>query len=485
MQEINDGMGNPGFGHSSLVVRLLDTPEVQRTGHIIQNGLCELAFPGIAYKRKAHLIGVARVGALTYNSIESKGFRMDDEEKSAIEALAITHDTGHSPFSHSISHIMERVSGMSHEDFSARIVRGDVSFYDYFMEKPHLLGEPSFVREMLSKYKSAESIPEILRSEGVDPAFVSSCLDDGGEGISIPSDKMFIKNLIDGKIIDIDKMDYLPRDSRAANVPEGYVDPGRMISSMNVVDFGGQKRLALSDDSLDMLGFWVKARKYMRQNVYTHKTVLKGETMLAEAVKRSMPYFRENDIEVHWLTDGKLMGLLTEYDSISCSLVSDLMYGRPFKYSEAFSIKSRAVPAAGDDPNMEKLLAIEAFEDDSGYFFPEDSVRRGILDVANRSGRRMDEHEILIYQNRVPAGDALSGKMDLMIYRNNNPSEAVPLSSLMENGSYDGHAEELVSQMKKPDFSTYFAVYCPKEHAERVRKATENFIQDIMADGCK
>lgn len=480
-KEINDGEDR-AFEHSELVIALLDTPEVQRTENITNNGLCSKGFPGIRHSRKTHLIGTAKRATQIYGALVRNKSNIPESYLSILQALAITHDVGHPPFAHALRNVIEKITGESHEDVSARIIKGDLSFVEYFSDRPHLLGNPDYVGQSLERYKSLPKIPEILESFGVNTDIIVQALSPKVAERTLSSQNLFVKNLIDGSLFDIDKMEYLPRDSKAANIAEGYVDPSRLLNGLKVVDFKGERRIALVDTSLDDLCRWVAARKYMYQNVYTHKTVLKYEAMLTEAVKRSLPYFEENNIEIHLLTDGKVLELLTQFDEVSAQLALDIQFGRPFKYSEAYVIRSRKV-IEEDIDEYSNLMAINKYVEGLESDFPEDRIRDEIISIASKQkGQKIEPYDVLVYfPYSFRTKEDWKEKLDLFVYSHSDPSIVCSIADMAEGKAElkDVKAQDVFYELCKPQTSVYFAVYSVNKHKERINNATEEFIYGI------
>ncbi len=485
--EINDGL-HLAHEHSDLVRALLDTPEVQRTEFINQTGMAFKAFPSIRYPRKTHLIGVAALAPKAYQAIlKNSSVHLPGAFKSLLEVIMITHDIGHCPFSHGLEKVVDKKTGKSHEQISAEIVRGDLSFVEYFSERPHLLGKPEFVAQALEKYKALDTIPQILEHFGVDPNLVvrALCPEIGGE---LSDQNLFLKELIDGSLWDIDKGDYLPRDARAANIPEGLIEPSRLLNGLSVVEFGEARRVALPDSMLPVLCQWVAARKFMYLTVYHHKTGVKYEAMLGEAVKTSMDDFAEDGIEIHLLTDAQLLSLLTQYNPVSAELALDVQYGRHFKYCESFTILSKEVDERdGGNEAYHQLQAVNVFAkkaEEEGADFPLDVLRDAIVAEANSGvGEKIQDHEVIAYSpTKFKTADQWKQKLDMLIYAHKDPSIVCTLPDMVDGTAEltDTRAQDIFYELCKPQSRTYFVVYAAPQHKERVERATEKVIQELM-----
>lgn len=482
-KEINDGMVS-SFAYDQLVVELLDTPEVQRMRGVKQNGPNLHLFPSLAYPRIAHLIGTSRVATESFHALQRNGSALPGKLLPVLQAIALMHDIGHAPFSHGLERVILGTGGEPHEDLAAKIVLGQLSFVDYFSERPHLLGNGHFVREALKRYEQLPRIPDILRKYGVDPSLVAAALSPRVAGQELAPEHRFLKNLIDGSLWDIDKADYLPRDAKAANV-DGSVDVYRMFTDLRIVTYDGERRLAVADNGLRTLTRWVSARKYMYHKVYRHKTVLKFEAMLSEAVKRSMPHFKSQGIEIHLLTDSKLLELLTEHDPVSAQLALDVQYGRPFKYAMAYTISAEHIRSAlsgvKDDPKDEPTLNLMLLQ---GYMqaqtdtpFPEDRIRDEIVARA-----KVEPHDVLVmFPVKMRTEQEYRQKMDLVVYVEHKPNVVASLVDVLDDKApfYDRRAQELYHELCKPESRYFFVVFSPQEHRDAVNKATQEFVQSL------
>lgn len=482
-KEINDGIAS-SFVFDPVIIDLLDTPEVQRTGGVKQNGLNYSVFPSLAYSRKAHLIGTSRVATETFHALQRNGSALPKELLPVLQAIALMHDIGHAPFSHSLERVILGIGGEPHEDLAAQIVLGRFSFVDYFSERPHLLGNGHFVREALKRYEQLPRIPDILRKYGVDPLMVAAALSPTVAGQELAPEHRFLKNLIDGSLWDIDKADYLPRDAKAANV-DGTVDVQRMFTDLRIVTYNGERRLAVADNGLRTLTRWVSARKYMYLQVYRHKTVLNFEAMLSEAVKRSMPHFKRQGIEIHLLTDSKLLELLTEHDPVSAQLALDVQYGRPFKYAMAYTISAEHIRSTlsgvkddpKDEPTLNLMLLRGYMQTQTDTPFPEDRIRDEIVARAN-----VQPHDVLVmFPVKMRTEEEYRKKMDLMVYVEHRPDVVAPLIDVLDDKApfYDRRAEELYRELCKPESRYFFVVFSPPEHRDAVNKATQEFVQSL------
>jgi len=331
---------------------------------------------------------------MTFDALQNNDANLPDSYRQIMLAIAMGHDVGHGPFSHALEKVLDK-SVPDHAKISADLIRGNNSFLKYFKKNLGFQGRRNFISGILTKYNKLKDIPKILADYGVDRNLVADVLDPKGE---VSPRNLFLKELMDNSLIDIDKMDYLPRDSRQANVPEGYIDPSRILNGLRIIEDGDARHIAVADNTLDDVKRFVAARKYMYRNVYTHKTILKYEAMFCEAVKRVTGYFKEKGIEIHFLTDDELLNFLMRSDDrVAVELAYDVKYGRPFLYDEAFSIRSRRVEPRDRRSDYPKICRLNAYLDSRKGGLAEDAVRDDIVNIANRnSAEKIHDHEVLV-----------------------------------------------------------------------------------------
>jgi HD superfamily phosphohydrolase len=182
--------------------KLATTPEMQRINGIKQLGLSYIQYPGANHTRYEHSLGVTHlVGMVIDHIIQTSSSEIKKEVgryKNCLRATALLHDCGHSPFSHTLNELTETLSGKSHEKISAEIVQ------------------------------CSSRISNILKSNSVEVDDVVAILVPI-DGFHIP----YMQELISG-VIDVDRIDYLNRDSERTNTAHGIIDYRSIISSMKI-----------------------------------------------------------------------------------------------------------------------------------------------------------------------------------------------------------------------------------------------------------
>jgi HD superfamily phosphohydrolase len=222
---------------SNLQLELIEHPYFQRLRRIKQLGLSSLVFPGANHTRFEHAIGTMHLVQLALEVLKKKGNRITDEEKDGVMAALLLHDIGHGPFSHALEQSI--VQGVSHEELS--------SFY---------MNELN--REMDGRLDLAIDI------------FLNRY------------PKRFLHQLVSGQL-DMDRLDFLRRDSFYSGVSEGVVSSERIIKMLNVQ----HDQLVVEVKGIYSIEKFLIARRLMYWQVYLHKTVLSAEHMMIKLLQRA------------------------------------------------------------------------------------------------------------------------------------------------------------------------------------------------------
>jgi uncharacterized protein len=288
------------------VLRLLDTPQFQRLKQISQLGLVNFVYPGAHHNRFEHSLGVYRMGLLFLRQLAHQSrftAQVSDHDASVLILAALLHDLGHWPFCHPIEDLsLDRIP--SHEEFGCRYVFSD-------------------------------AICELLdRDWGVTPHEVVAVIN---RKVSTPAGKLLC-SILSGPI-DIDKLDYLYRDSLHCGVPYGQnFDLPRLIRSL-CVDESGEK-LAITHKGKTAAELLVFARYVMFSEVYWHHAVRSATAMFQRGfyrwyqsrAKQSDIEFAESIARVFQLSETDLVRyLMAEYPSICQARLIDSLFGRERK----------------------------------------------------------------------------------------------------------------------------------------------------------
>jgi HD superfamily phosphohydrolase len=263
-------------------LRLIDTQAFLRLERIQQLGFVSRVWPGARHTRFEHSIGVFH---LARQAVEHLRARADaawitDEDARTICAAALLHDIGHYPFSHAIEELGEPV--VSHE----RVGRGLV------------LG--------------AEIAPILRESWGIEPERVAAIIDPAGQ--QLPEADRLLRGILSGPL-DVDKLDYLPRDARACSVPYGGVDTSRLIASLIFATPPGEAtpRIAVDAKGVSPLHSLINARQEMFDNVYWHHTNRACMAMLLRAVQDAILAGAIDAAELTDNDDASLLALMRRF----------------------------------------------------------------------------------------------------------------------------------------------------------------------------
>ena len=222
---------------SDLVFDLIQHPYVQRMRYIKQLGMTHLVYPGALHTRFHHAIGAMHLMGLAVETIRSKGHEITNEEEEAVIIAILLHDIGHGPFSHALEHTI--VEGISHEHLSTLLINNLNQEFD---------GRLDMALEIFNKRYP----------------------------------KRFLHQLVSGQL-DIDRLDYLNRDSFFTGVSEGVISFDRIIKMLDV----SGDQLVIEEKGIYSIEKFLIARRLMYWQVYLHKTVIAAEQMLVKILERA------------------------------------------------------------------------------------------------------------------------------------------------------------------------------------------------------
>lgn len=220
-----------------LIFQLINHPFFQRLRRIKQLGLTNLVYPGALHTRFHHAIGAMHLMSEAIEVIRSKGHEITNDEAQAVTIAILLHDIGHGPFSHSLENSI--VHNITHEDIS-----------ELFMNRLN--------KEFNGKLDLAI---KIFKDE---------------------YKKKFLHQLVSSQL-DIDRLDYLKRDSFYAGVSEGSISQDRIIKTLNVKN----GELVVDEKGIYSVENFIVARRLMYWQVYLHKTVLSAENLLINILRRA------------------------------------------------------------------------------------------------------------------------------------------------------------------------------------------------------
>lgn len=220
-----------------LILDLIDHPYFQRLRRIKQLGLTDFVYPGALHTRFHHAVGCTYLMQKAILNLRQKGNEITEEEAIGVTVAILLHDIGHGPFSHALEHSL--VDGITHEEISLLI-----------MQKLNIEFDGQ-IDIAISIFKN-----------------------------SYP--KKFLHQLVSSQL-DMDRLDYLKRDSFYSGVSEGVVSSERIIQMLDVVN----DELVVEQKGIYSVENFIVARRLMYWQVYLHKTVISAEFMLVKILERA------------------------------------------------------------------------------------------------------------------------------------------------------------------------------------------------------
>ena len=239
--QISKILNDPVYGfitlNKGILLNIVDHPYFQRLGRIKQLGLTYLVYPGAHHTRFHHAIGATHLMEQAVQTLKDNGILISNDEKTAVILAILLHDIGHGPFSHALENSF--VTGISHEEISK-----------FFMNS-------------------------LNHAFGGDLALAIEIFED-----KYP--KRFLHDLVSSQL-DMDRLDYLKRDSFFTGVSEGVVSNQRIIKMFSVVN----DEIVIKEKGIYSIEKFIVARRLMYWQVYLHKTVLSAEFLLAKILERA------------------------------------------------------------------------------------------------------------------------------------------------------------------------------------------------------
>ena len=368
-------INDPIFGFikipHGLLLNIVEHPLMQRLARIKQLGLTSMVYPSAQHTRFQHSIGAFHLMSEAITSLTQKGIFIFDREAEAVEAAILMHDIGHGPFSHVLEHTL--INGISHEEIS-------------------LLMMEQINREMKGELNLAL---KIFKNE---------------------YPKKFLHQLISSQL-DMDRLDYLRRDSFFTGVTEGNIGSARIIKMLDVVD----DNLVVNSKGLYSIENYLMSRRLMYWQVYLHKTTVSSEKVLVNALLRAkqlaregkdvfatpcLRYFLYNDVDADTfktdeqaqrnyalLDDNDIWSSLKVWidsgDKVLATLSADILNRNLFK------VEISGEPIDGGRIEEIKSALAEKFgisKDDARYLMSVDTIQKDMYDVN-------DDHITILFKN--------------------------------------------------------------------------------------
>lgn len=268
---------------SELIFDIIEHPFFQRLRRIKQLGLTDMVYPGALHTRFHHAIGAMHLMSITLDNLRSKGHEISQEEYVASQIAILLHDVGHGPFSHALEYSL--LKGIRHEHLSLLLMR-------YFNKLFN--GELELAINIFTDQYERRFFHQLVSSQ-----------------------------------LDIDRLDYLQRDSMFTGVSEGTIGADRIIKMLDIVD----DNIVVEEKGIYSIENFLSARRLMYWQVYLHKATVSAEKMLIMLIKRAkylysqgeavfatpaLQVFLERDIYLPDITDNpeilKAFASLDDYD---------------------------------------------------------------------------------------------------------------------------------------------------------------------------
>ncbi|TRX54294.1 HD domain-containing protein [Fulvivirga sp. M361] len=228
-----------GFIHikSDLVFDIIEHPVFQRLRRIRQLGLTDLIYPGALHTRFHHAIGAMHLMTSALDSLRSKGIEISQKEYEACQAAILLHDIGHGPLSHALEYSL--LQGINHESISYLMMKFLNREFNHQLDLAVKIFQDTYERRFFHQLVSSQ--------------------------------------------LDMDRLDYLKRDSFFTGVSEGTIGMERIISMLNVV----KDKVVIEEKGIYSIENFLNARRLMYWQVYLHKTSVSAEKMMINAILRA------------------------------------------------------------------------------------------------------------------------------------------------------------------------------------------------------
>ena len=313
---------------NSLIYDLIQHPYFQRLRRISQMGMSYLVYPGAHHTRFHHALGCMHIMQKAVQTLQFKGVSISEEEENALYIAILLHDIGHGPYSHAMEHSI--VEEVHHEELSL-----------LFMEQLN--------KEFDGKLALAI---QVFKGE---------------------YHRKFMLQLISSQL-DMDRMDYLKRDSFYSGVAEGNINSERLIQMMNVQD----DYLVIEEKGIYSVEKFLVARRLMYWQAYLHKTSVVAELILTKILKRAKELTQKGNVlpcsePLQFFLQNKIS--LTDFDKSVLDKFSYLddydVLGaiKAWQFHDDFVLQSLCrmilnrdllkIQMSDDKPNKENLLAIK------------------------------------------------------------------------------------------------------------------------------
>lgn len=225
---------------------IIEHPYFQRLRRIKQTGLSHLVYPGALHTRFQHCLGSMHLMWEATHILRSKGYQITKEEATSASLAILLHDIGHGPFSHTLEQTIAQ--DISHEEISLLMMKKLNVVYPNSLDEAIEIFEGTYSKKFLSKLVSSQ--------------------------------------------LDMDRLDYLKRDSFFTGVVEGGINSDRLLAMLEIVE----NELAIEAKGIYSVEHFIVARRLMYWQVYLHKTVLCAENMLMATLQRAKEISKDRNL---------------------------------------------------------------------------------------------------------------------------------------------------------------------------------------------
>ena len=405
-----------------LACSIIDTVEMQRLRRIRQLGFSYLVYPGANHTRFEHSLGTYHLMNVLLDRL---GMARDADEELIVASLI--HDVGHGPYSHVTEPLIQKFTGASHEDIG------------------YVLSTDGEVKERDSE-PSAPTIAEVVEAYRLDRRKIQSYIKGERTGNRTSRD---ISRILNGEI-DVDKMDYLVRDSYYTGVAYGVVDNMRLIQGLDF--FNGE--LVITDKGILPAEYLLFSRFLMHPTVYNHHTSRIAQLMFLSALEAFISAECESESELkdkaaslRMMDDAEISTTLRNAEGYPKEMMTRINERRLFKRAIYAKINTLDAEVAEELRDERVRSEIEA----------EISRRAGVdkkyvlLDFQSREYEELEESEAKVAINK-----PLQGSRELKSLR-----EVSPLVSMLSRAFHENYK---------------IGVYTPEKYRAEVKNAAEKVL---------
>lgn len=371
---------------SKFETQVMDMPQFQRIRRIKQLGLISLIYPGANHTRFEHCIGTMNLASKLGNELE-----LSEDEIELLRISGLLHDIGHGPF----SHVSEGVLSFPHEDLT-----------EYVIEKTSM-------HDLLTERFNTKEIIEIIHGEG------------------------YLGPIISGEL-DVDRMDYLLRDSHNTGVAYGVIDYERIISNLKLND-----GLVLDIKGVQAAEGALVSRYFMYPSVYQHHTTRIANSMFRRALKREIDSGKINEKDMYKYDDSDIISLFRQSDD---EIVRDLIN----------RLDNRIIPKRVKTIRLNNFKTPEKL-----YKIKQETLRKAEEEIAEDFN--MDKNYVFINIAEYPRFDEMKTQVSV-------DERLYPLTEI----------SNIIGALSKARFNIPdISVYVPIEEKERFDKLKLNHYLDL------